>query len=218
MTRRSSIVLALGLALSVTACSNPADGKPQAKVEEAAPEKKADAAPAAAAKAGSAYAVNAEASKLGFVGSKVTGSHEGGFKTFTAQLSAADGKVEGGSVSVEIDIDSMFSDSEQLTGHLKSADFFDAEKHPKATFKSTEIKAGGSEGYSHTVVGNLGMHGVTKKITFPANIAMKDGKVDVDSEFSINRKDFEMAYAGKADDLIRDEVVIKLDLTFDGKA
>jgi polyisoprenoid-binding protein YceI len=218
MTRRSSIVLALGLALSVTACSNPADGKPQAKVEEAAPEKKADAAPAAAAKAGSAYAVNAEASKLGFVGSKVTGSHEGGFKTFTAQLSAADGKVEGGSVSVEIDIDSMFSDSDQLTGHLKSADFFDAEKHPKATFKSTEIKAGGSEGYSHTVVGNLGMHGVTKKITFPANIAMKDGKVDVDSEFSINRKDFEMAYAGKADDLIRDEVVIKLDLTFDGKA
>ena len=218
MTRRSSIVLALGLALSVTACSNPADGKPQAKVEEAAPEKKADAAPAAAAKAGSAYAVNAEASKLGFVGSKVTGSHEGGFKTVTAELSAADGKVEGGSVSVSIDIDSMFSDSDDLTGHLKSADFFDAEKHPKATFDSTEIKAGGSEGYSHTVVGNLGLHGVKKQITFPANISMKDGKVDVDSEFSINRKDFEMNYAGKADNLIRDEVVIKLDLTFDGKA
>ena len=112
----------------------------------------------------------------------------------------------------------MFSDSDDLTGHLKSADFFDAEKHPKATFDSTEIKAGGSEGYSHTVVGNLGLHGVKKQITFPANISMKDGKVDVDSEFSINRKDFEMNYAGKADNLIRDEVVIKLDLTFDGKA
>ncbi|MCR9163806.1 MAG: YceI family protein [Nannocystaceae bacterium] len=216
MTRHRSIVLAVGLALSVTACSNPADGKPQAKVEDAAPKDKADEA--TAAKAGSTYAVNSASSTLGFVGSKVTGSHEGGFKTFSAELSADDGKVEGGSVSVSIDVDSMFSDSEKLTEHLESADFFDVAKYPKATFESTEIKAGGSEGYSHTVVGNLEMHGVTKKITFPANIAVKGDQVDVDTEFSINRKDFEMTYAGKADDLIRDEVVIKLDLTFDGKA
>jgi len=209
MTRSTSFALALGLTLSVTACSNPADGKPQAKVEDAAPAKEGTPA-----KAGEGYAVKLDASTLGFVGSKVTGSHPGGFKTFTAQVVPKDGKVEGGSVSVEIDIDSMYSDSEKLTGHLKSPDFFDAAAHPKATFASTEIKAGGSDGYSHTVVGNLGMHGTTKQITFPANIAMKDGGVKVDSEFSINRKDFGMEYAGKADDLIRDEVVIKLDLTF----
>lgn len=214
MIRSNSIALALGLALSVTACTNPADGKPQAKVEEAAPQDKA-AAPAA--KSG-AYAVDSASSKFGFVGSKVTGSHPGGFKTFTATVDPADGKVEGGSVSVEIEIDSMFSDSEKLTGHLKSPDFFDAAAHPKATFQSSEIKLGGSEGHSHTVVGNLGLHGVTKQITFPANIAMDSGKVTVKTEFSINRKDFEMAYAGKADDLIRDEVVIKLDLTFNSKA
>ncbi len=214
MIRSNSIVLALGLALATTACSNPADGKPQAKVEDAAPQDKS-AAPAAT---GNAYAVNLESSKLGFVGSKVTGSHPGGFKTFTASIDPKDGKVEGGSVAVEIDIDSMFTDSEKLTGHLKSPDFFDAQTHPKATFQSSEIKAEGSEGYSHTVVGNLGLHGVTKKVTFPANIAMDGGKVTVKTEFSINRKDFEMAYAGMPDDLIRDEVVIKLDLTFDGKA
>ena len=216
MIRSNSIALAIGLALATTACSNPADGKPQAKVEEAAPQDKAEEA-APAAKAGG-YTVNAAASNLGFVGSKVTGSHPGGFKTFSATVDPKDGKVEGGSVSVEIEIDSMFSDSEKLTGHLKSADFFDAAAHPKATFQSSEIKAGGTDGHSHTVVGNLGLHGVTKKITFPASIAMEGGKVTVKSEFSINRKDFEMAYAGKADDLIRDEVVIKLDLTFDGKA
>ncbi len=214
MIRSHSIALALGLALSVTACSNPADGKPQAKVEEAAPQ---DNAATPAAKSGG-YSVNAAASKLEFVGSKVTGSHPGGFKSFTATVDPKGDKVEGGSVSVEIDIDSMFSDSEKLTGHLKSPDFFDAKAHPKATFQSSEIKAGGSDGHSHTVVGNLGLHGVTKQITFPANIAMDGGKVTVKSEFSINRKDFDMAYAGKADDLIRDEVVIKLDLTFDGKA
>ncbi|MGH1342482.1 MAG: YceI family protein [Nannocystales bacterium] len=214
MIRSNSIALAFGLVLTATACSNPADGKPQAKVEEAAP---MDKTATPAVKTG-VFTVNAGASKLGFVGSKVTGSHPGGFKKFTATVDPKDGKVEGGSVSVEIDIDSMFSDSEKLTGHLKSADFFDAQAHPKATFQSSEIKAGGADGHSHTVVGNLGLHGVTKQITFPANISMSGGTVTVKSEFSINRKDFKMAYAGKADDLIRDEVVINLDLTFDGKA
>ena len=210
---RSVFVLALGLALSAAACSNPADGKPQAKVEEAAPAE----APAAAKAGDATYAANVESSKLGFVGSKVTGSHEGGFKAFTATVVPADGKVEGGSVAVEIDVGSMFTDDEKLTGHLKSPDFFDAEGHPKAKFQSTAIKAGG-EGRSHTVEGNLELHGVTKKITFPADIVMKDGKVDVDTEFSINRKDFEMVYDGMPDDLIRDEVVIKLDITFDQKS
>lgn len=214
MIRSHSIAVALGLALSITACSNPADGKPQAKVEEAAPKDKV-ATPAASS---GAYAVNTESSKLGFVGSKVTGSHPGGFKTFTATVDPKDGKIDGGSVSVEIDVDSMFTDSDDLTTHLKGPDFFDATAHPKATFQSSEIKAGGSDGHSHTVVGNLGLHGVTKKITFPANIAMDGDTVTVKTEFSINRKDFEIAYAGKPDDLIRDEVVIKLDLTFDGKS
>ncbi|MBV1860625.1 MAG: YceI family protein [Nannocystaceae bacterium] len=213
MVRSNSIALALALSLSTAACSNPADGKPQAKVEEAAPLDKA-ATPAAK----SAVYVADASSTLGFVGSKVTGSHEGGFKTFSATVDPKGGKVEGGSVSVEIEVESMFSDSEKLTGHLKSADFFDAAAHPKATFQSSEIKAGGTEGHSHTVVGNLGLHGVTKKITFPATIAMDSGKVTVKSEFSINRKDFEMGYAGMPDDLIREEVVIKLDLTFGEKA
>jgi hypothetical protein len=49
-------------------------------------------------------------------------------------------------------------------------------------------------------------------VTFPATIAVDDSSVSVKSEFSINRKDFGIVYAGKADDLIRDDVVIKLDL------
>jgi hypothetical protein len=43
---------------------------------------------------------------------------------------------------------------------------------------------------------------------------MADNGAKVKSEFSINRKDFSMEYAGMADDLIRDDVVIKLDLVF----
>ena len=54
--------------------------------------------------------------------------------------------------------------------------------------------------------------GQTKSITFPAKITVGDAEVAVESEFSINRKDFGIVYAGKTDDLIRDDVVIRLNL------
>jgi polyisoprenoid-binding protein YceI len=62
------------------------------------------------------------------------------------------------------------------------------------------------------VTGNLELHGVTKSITFPATIKMSADAVDVDAEFAINRKDFGIVYAGKPDDLIKDDVLIKLEI------
>jgi len=46
----------------------------------------------------------------------------------------------------------------------------------------------------------------------PAAIAVNDEAASLDSEFAINRKDFSILYPGKPDDLIRDEVVIKLSI------
>ena len=73
-------------------------------------------------------------------------------------------------------MDSIWTDTEKLTGHLKSADFFDVAKFPKSTFESTEIKAGSSDAKAkdatHTVTGNLTLHGVTRSIQFPAKIAV----------------------------------------------
>jgi polyisoprenoid-binding protein YceI len=53
---------------------------------------------------------------------------------------------------------------------------------------------------------------VTKSITFPAKIQVGDEAATVQAEFAINRKDFGINYPGKPNDLIRDNVVIKLDL------
>jgi hypothetical protein len=61
-----------------------------------------------------------------------------------------------------------------------------------------------------TVTGDLTLHGVTKSISFPAKIEATDGAVDVTAEFAINRFDFEIKYPGRANDLIRKEVVLKL--------
>jgi len=102
------------------------------------------------------------------------------------------------------------TDEEQLTGHLKTADFFDVAKYPKATFISTKIEPGTANGATHMVTGNFDLHGVKKSISFPATIQVAPDSVSINAEFSVNRKDFGINYPGKADDLIRDAVVIKL--------
>jgi polyisoprenoid-binding protein YceI len=108
---------------------------------------------------------------------------------------------------------SVFTDTEDLTEHLKSPDFFDVARFPNASFVSTGIEPEPSEGAnSFTVTGDFDLHGVRKSISFPATIAVTADAVTVNSDFSINRKDFDIVYAGVPDDLIRDGVVIRLDL------
>jgi polyisoprenoid-binding protein YceI len=137
----------------------------------------------------------------------VTGKHDGGFNKFTGELSVVGGKLSPVGNKIVIDMPSVFSDAEKLTGHLKSPDFFDVAKFPTATFVTTAIE---DKGTNSIVTGNLTLHGVTKQISFPAKIDVSDSAVKVDSEFSINRFDFEIKYPGKVDDLIRQEVVLRL--------
>ena len=113
-----------------------------------------------------------------------------------------------------IDMNSTWSDSDNLTGHLKNQDFFDVPKFPTSKFVTTKVAPGGDAklaGSNTMITGNLTLHGVTKQIAFPAKVEVTEaGAVKLESEFAINRKDFGIVYGGKADDLIRDEVVIKL--------
>ena len=104
----------------------------------------------------------------------------------------------------------MTTHDESRDGHLRAPDFFDVAKFPKATFTSSEIKSGGEKGATHTVTGTLDLHGVKKVLTFPATIKVEPEAVSVASEFAANRQDFGLVYPGKADDLIRDEVLLKL--------
>jgi polyisoprenoid-binding protein YceI len=202
---------AFGLALLILAvsCGNPATGKPEATVREPEP---APAMPAAAtldtAGAERRFVISDE-STVAFVGSKVTGSHDGGFKAFDGEIVVPDGDPTRSSVSVNIDTTSIWADNERLTGHLKSPDFFDVEKFPTATFTSTSITP---EGAGYRIDGNLDLHGVTKNISFPATIEVAEDSVKAKAEFVLKRFDWGIVYPGKADDLIRDEVVVRLDL------
>jgi polyisoprenoid-binding protein YceI len=191
-----------GLVL-VAACGNPATNKSQAVTGEAA---KTTSTPATG---GQTYLITPANSKIEFIGSKVTGSHHGSFQKFAGEMHYT-GDPTTSHVTITMDASSITADDPKLTEHLKTADFFDVAKFPEAKFESVSIKPGGDKGASHTVTGNLTLHGVTKAVTFPATISATPDAITVNSEFAINRKDFNINYAGAADNLIRDDVVLKL--------
>ena len=200
---RLGILVLMSSALFLLACSNPAADKTRAVTGEAS-----SASPQTPA-SGEKYTISPQNSKIEFLASKVTGSHHGEFKDFSGVIDHA-GQPEKSRVSVTINMSSVATDTDELTQHLKTPDFFDVAKFPQATFTSTEIRAGGDKGASHTITGNFQLHGVTKSISFPATISVAPDAINVESSFSINRKDFGINYAGAADNLIRDEVVMTL--------
>lgn len=195
------------IAVLMCSCADPAADKPKAAVANAAPESNS-AKPAGT----EALIISPENSKVEFVAAKVTRSHQGSFKQFAGTIDLVADRITDSRVSVDIDTGSVIADDNDLTAHLKTADFFDVAKFSKATFVSTKIEPGNAEGATHTVTGNLDLHGVKKSITFPAAIQVTPDSAALNAEFAINRKDFGIVYAGKADDLIRDGVVIKLAL------
>jgi len=193
--------LFLSTAVFLTGCSDPADKVQKAATSEP---KKADTAANSSARE---YSIRA-GSKIGFVGSKVTRSHNGGFTNFAGHLQVENGKIVG-APEIKIAMKSLWADDKKLEGHLKSNAFFDVANLPVATFSVTGIETAGTQ---QKVTGNLELHGVTKSISFPADIKVADDAVTVKADFAINRRDFNINYPGMPNDLIRDNVVIKLDI------
>lgn len=174
---------------------------------DAAPEA-AEAAPPAEAKADDGgLAIDASQSSVKALGAKITATHPIDFKDFSGSVSVDGDAVTG--VSFDVEMATLESDHPKLTEHLKNEDFFDVPNHPKSTFRSTEVKAGG-EGASHSVTGDLTIRGTTKRVTFPANLTVEADKVTADAEFTINRQDFKVTYPGRPDDLVQDNVVLTI--------
>lgn len=150
--------------------------------------------------------------------STVTGSfsvYEGQVETFGDDFTDA-------KIDFSADIDSISTGSEQRDGHLKSADFFDAEQFPKLTFSSTSMTKTGDDTYKLT--GDLTLHGVTKPVTLTVEHGgqMQDfyGQTKAGFEItgSIKRKEFGLTWDGVTEAggvVVSDEVklVINIQLT-----
>jgi polyisoprenoid-binding protein YceI len=194
--------------LALVACKNPAKDKPEAKVTAPAPEAAVAPSPAGGPPV-EQLALNSENTKVTFVGAKVTGRHDGGFRNVRGIIELSPTQPTATRLDVEIDATSIWTDTDKLTAHLKSPDFFDVEKFPQIKFTSTAITSTAPGQYN--ITGNLEFHGVKKTITFPATVAITPDQVQFKSEFSLNRKEFGLMYTGARDDLIRDDVLIRLE-------
>src|SRR5688500_18146569 len=85
----------------------------------------------------------------------------GAFKTFEGSIETENEDFDGANVQFSADINSIDTNQAQRDEHLKSADFFDAAKHPKLTIKGTLVKKGDE---SYTLKGDLTVKDVTKAV------------------------------------------------------
>ena len=109
------------------------------------------------------YKIDASHSEIGFkVKHLVISTVSGNFSKFDATMEAEKSDFTDASISFEADVDSISTKSEQRDGHLKSDDFFNAEKHPKITFKSTSIEK--KDDNEYILHGDLTIRDVTKNI------------------------------------------------------
>src|SRR3982751_3625727 len=156
----------LSLSLFIAACEDPAANKPKALLNNSANSSAKNERPASGdvltdfkAK-GTEVRISPDTSKVEFTGSKVTGKHEGGFKSFNGFIDLVNDKAEDSRVVVQIDISSIFTDTDALTKHLQTGDFFEVEKFPKSSFVSTGIAPDAAKGSgNYLVTGDLEMHG-----------------------------------------------------------
>lgn len=151
-------------------------------------------------------------SKFDFIASKITKSHAGAFKQFSGTATVVGDDLH--SVVVEVETASVEADDPKLAGHIKTADFLDVEKFPKATFRSSNITKKALPGATHEITGELTLHGVTQLITFPVTVNVAPAAVTASGQVTIDRQKFAVTYPGAPDDLIKDDVVLKPSLVF----
>jgi polyisoprenoid-binding protein YceI len=125
-------------------------------------------------------------------------------------------------VEAVVDINTLTTGDAQRDGHLKSPDFFDAEKYPTMIFKSTAVVKKGEGEYS--VTGDLTIHGVTKTTTFAVEGPSAPGKdpwgntrIGLSATTKINRKDFGLSWNSALETggvLVGEDVTITLEVQF----
>ena len=118
-------------------------------------------------------------SQVRWEASKVTGTHWGYVPLKNATLDYSGGNIKGGSFDmdmVNLTVEDLTDAKSKgnLTGHLKSDDFFSVEKFNTSSFKITEAKS--SNGTDYTITGNLTIKGITQKVSFPAKVSVAGKK------------------------------------------
>jgi polyisoprenoid-binding protein YceI len=162
------------------------------------------------------YTIDAANSSIGWTAKKVGGGHIGTVKITEGSL-VYDGKSLQKGIFL-MDMSSITSDNARVTTHLKSPDFFSAEKSPTSKFEITSVSPAGKDRVN--ITGNLTIKGITHPLTFPATV--KQGKgvlVAAASGIRVDRTKYDIKFRSKTffgdigDKAIDDEFELSINLT-----
>ncbi|MFV0531402.1 MAG: YceI family protein [Flavobacteriales bacterium] len=154
------------------------------------------------------YNADTEATVIAWKGAHLGGiaPHNGTVKIKEGNITVENDKIVGGKFIIDfttITNEDLADDSgkqAKLMGHIKSAEILNVEKFPEAAFEITSVETGEGD-FNSKVIGNLTFLGVTKSITFLANISIADGKIDLNSDrFIIDRTQWGLAYGSASDE------------------
>ena len=112
------------------------------------------------------------------------------------------------SFNVSVDTKTVDTDMEARDNHLRKAEYFDAEKFPKLSFRSTKVTTTNKEGYLF-MFGIITIKNVSKEISFPFTQKSKDDGILFEGEFKLNRRDF--GVGGKSFSM-SDELTVELSI------
>ncbi len=164
------------------------------------------------------YEIDSTHTNVGFSAKHLAVSTvRGQFSKFEGSLEGPDGDITQARGEVKIEVASLSTRTEQRDNHLRSADFFNAEKYPYLTFKVTDIEP--VEGDTYLVRGDLTIKETTKPITLEANL---DGRVadpfggkerlGITAKGQINRMDFGLNWDGLAGAIPMASHTVKLEI------
>ena len=219
--KKLSVLTLAAVTLFLTACGKKSSNETTTAEEQQVAEKK-----------GEVLAVNLETSKVDW-----KAFHKGGFapRWGTLALTSGEVSVEGEELtagdfvidmkSIKVDPASVTEKDKkysELEAHLKSADFFDVEKNPTATFKITKVAAldpavkDAIEGANKTVSGNLTLKGKALNVSFPAKVTIANGTASILAKFTVNRTDWDIKFgaseADPAEWMISKDIEIGIDV------
>ncbi|HVJ90269.1 MAG TPA: YceI family protein [Labilithrix sp.] len=172
------------------------------------------------------YSIDTSHSEIGFsVRHMVFAKVRGQFKTWNATLEYDAAAPAKSVVTVEVDTASIDTREAQRDAHLRSADFFDSESHPKMTFKSTRVEPAGEGKYK--LIGDLTIRGTTNEVTLDVEQtgAGKDpwgnDRLGFAARATINRSDWGLKWnqaleAGGV--LVSDKVELEIEVQVVAKA
>lgn len=182
-----------------------------------------DAVEAQATAGGSELKADLTETKIEWEGSKaIGGKHTGTIALKDGVLNVENDAITGGNFVFDLNtLTPMDQDAEgnaKLKGHLLSPDFLDVEKFPDGSFQITSVSKDvdtsqiTNKQATHMITGNLTLNGVTKSITFPAQVTVTADKVEAHAVFNIDRTQWNINF--NSDASIKDKFINKeIDLT-----